>query len=73
MIQPLSDNGALKSPQEDTMSRNQIQFQKGISLPEFIKQFGTPEQCHDALIQWRWPKGFKCPECETCRFNDEIQ
>jgi hypothetical protein len=44
------------------MSRNQIQFQKGISLPEFIGRFGTQEQCHDVLFKWRWPKGFKCPE-----------
>jgi hypothetical protein len=47
------------------MARNQVQFQKGISLPEFIKQFGTEEQCHDALFKWRWPNGFKCPQCGT--------
>lgn len=45
------------------MARNQIQFQKGISLPEFLKQYGTHEQCHSALYNWRWPNGFKCPEC----------
>ena len=45
------------------MAKNQIQFQKGLSLPEFIKQFGTEEQCHDALVYWRWPKGFNCPGC----------
>ena len=45
------------------MARNQVQFQKGISLPEFIRQFGTQEQCHDALFKWRWPGGFICPDC----------
>lgn len=45
------------------MARNKIQFQPGLSLPEFINQFGTEEQCHKALLQWRWPKGFVCPVC----------
>ncbi|MFT5505321.1 MAG: hypothetical protein ACI8XC_003040 [Gammaproteobacteria bacterium] len=45
------------------MARNQVQFQKGISLPEFLKQYGTQEQCHTALFNWRWPDDFNCPEC----------
>lgn len=45
------------------MARNKVQFQKGISLSEFIKQYGTEEQCFDALYQWRWPDGFRCPHC----------
>jgi hypothetical protein len=20
--------------------------------------------CHAALVRWRWPKGFQCPDCE---------
>ena len=54
------------------MSRNQVQFQKGISLPEFFKQYGTAEQCHSALYNWRWPSGFKCPECgyaQSCKLT----
>lgn len=43
------------------MARNKVQFQKGISLNEFIKQYGTEEQCFDALFKWRWPDGFQCP------------
>ena len=31
------------------MSRNPVQFQKGLSLPEFIRRYGTEEQCHGAL------------------------
>ena len=50
-----------KMIQDDIMARNQVQFQKGISLPESVGQFGTQGQCHDALFKWRWPNGFKCP------------
>lgn len=45
------------------MARNKVQFQKGISLPEFLKHYGTEEQCFDALCAWRWPEGFCCPHC----------
>jgi len=45
------------------MAKNQIQFQKGLSLPQFFKQFGTEVQCHNALFRWRWPDGFVCPNC----------
>ena len=46
------------------MAKNQVQFQKGLSLPHFLKQYGTESQCHSALFNWRWPSGFICPECE---------
>lgn len=45
------------------MARNKVQFQKGYSLNEFIQAYGSEEQCFEALYQWRWPKGFKCPFC----------
>ncbi len=45
------------------MARNQVQFQKGLSLPRFLKQYGTEMQCHSALFHWRWPSGFVCPDC----------
>lgn len=45
------------------MARNKVQFQKGISLPEFIKNYGTEKQCFEALCAWRWPEGFRCPQC----------
>jgi hypothetical protein len=44
--------------------KNQVQFQKGYSLIEFMKDYGTEEQCRKALFLWRWPQGYKCPECE---------
>ena len=45
------------------MARNGIQFQKGLSLPEFQKLYGTEEQCELALEKARWPDGFRCPRC----------
>lgn len=45
------------------MAMNRIQFQPGLSLPEFLKQFGTEAQCEAALEQSRWPQGFRCPRC----------
>jgi hypothetical protein len=43
------------------MPQNPIQFQKGLSLNDFIRQFGTEERCAEALVNWRWPHGFICP------------
>jgi ribosomal protein L37AE/L43A len=45
------------------MARNQVQFQKGISLPEFLKHYGQEKQCQIAMTKLRWPDGFICPEC----------
>ena len=45
------------------MARNPVQFQKGISLNEFLSLYGTEDQCFDALYRWRWPNGFLCPHC----------
>ncbi len=45
------------------MARNTVQLQKGLSEPEFERQYGTEEACRAALITWRWPHGFECPVC----------
>lgn len=45
------------------MPINKIQFQPGLSLPDFFAQFGTEAQCETALEETRWPDGFVCPEC----------
>lgn len=45
------------------MPRNKVQFQKGMSLSEFLEHYGTEAQCEAALFAWRWPQGFVCPEC----------
>ena len=54
------------------MARNPVQFQKGISLNEFLSLYGTEDQCFDALYRWRWPNGFVCPHCghdRGCQLN----
>ena len=43
------------------MPMNRVQFQKGLSLPEFMDRYGTEEQCEQALVAARWPGGFVCP------------
>jgi transposase-like protein len=45
------------------MARNPIQFGKGLSLSDFQELYGTEEQCRQAVVGWRWPKGFVCPAC----------
>lgn len=47
------------------MKMNRIQFQKGISLTRFLKDYGTEEQCEAALEKNRWPDGFRCPACSA--------
>ena len=45
------------------MAMNRIQFQAGLSMPEFPKDYGTEAQCKQALQAVRWPNGFCCPRC----------
>ena len=45
------------------MAINAIQFQEGLSLENFMNQYGTEEQCEKAFTQARWPDGFCCPRC----------
>lgn len=46
------------------MSINRVQFQSGLSMPDFIKQFGTEKQCELELEAARWPSGFVCSLCD---------
>jgi hypothetical protein len=48
---------------------NLIQFQHGLSLPAFLKQFGTEAQCEAALKITRWPHGFQCPRCNQTEYS----
>ena len=45
------------------MARNAVQFQKGLSEPEFERYYGAEEQCRAAIVASRWPDGFECPTC----------
>jgi transposase-like protein len=50
------------------MPINRIQFQHGMSLPDFIARYGREDQCIEALAQCRWPGGFQCPRCSGATF-----
>ena len=45
------------------MARRAIQFQKGLSLSEFQRLYGTEDLCEAALEKTRWSDGFRCPRC----------
>jgi hypothetical protein len=45
------------------MARNKVQFQKVLSLVDFLNSYGTEDDCFDGLHQSRWPSGFICPHC----------
>jgi hypothetical protein len=47
------------------MTPNQLQFQPGLSLSDFLHDYGTEAQCEAALGKFRWPKGYICPVCES--------
>jgi ribosomal protein L37AE/L43A len=53
------------------MSINRVQFQKGLSIAEFLERYGSEDKCHAALVALRWPDGFICPDCgctQHCTF-----
>jgi transposase-like protein len=45
------------------MSINAVQFQRGLSMNDFIARYGTEAKCYRALYQARCPQGFRCPAC----------
>jgi transposase-like protein len=50
------------------MWKNKLQFQKGLSITEFMSLYGTEEQCESAVEQARWIKGYVCPKCGKTTF-----
>ena len=56
------------------MAINQVQFQKGLSMTQFMAQYGTEAKCRRAMFRSRWPKGYRCPVCAgrlSSRFRRE--
>ena len=49
------------------MVMSRVPFQPGLSMPEFLRQFGTEEQCERTLERLRWPQGFRCQHCGETR------
>jgi ISXO2-like transposase domain len=52
------------------MPMNRVQFQKGLSLTEFLVRFGTEESCERELAQQRWPQGWLCPGCAGGEYSN---
>jgi ribosomal protein L37AE/L43A len=55
------------------MAKNPVQYQKGLSMREFLDRHGTEVQCAEALFSWRWPQGFVCPECGHAEGYSRVQ
>jgi hypothetical protein len=51
------------------MARNVVQFQKGLSEPEFERRYGTEEQCRAIVIASLCPKGFECLICGATQYS----
>lgn len=45
------------------MAMNRVQFQPGLSLPAFLKRYGSEAACRRAVFRTRWPAGFVCARC----------
>ena len=46
---------------EQTLTPNNLQFQPGLSLSEFLRDYGTQAQCEAALEKTRRPAGYLLP------------
>lgn len=45
------------------MAKVKLQFQEGISLKEFMSEYGTEAKCTKALFEMKWPDGYSCKHC----------
>ncbi|MFK2902018.1 transposase [Dyella jejuensis] len=45
------------------MAINPAQLQNGLSMVEFVAQYGTQANCCRVLYRARWPQDFRCPMC----------
>ncbi|MDR0275480.1 MAG: IS1595 family transposase [Burkholderiaceae bacterium] len=50
------------------MLQNHIQFQPGLSWEQFHSLYGSEDQCEQAVVAARWPKGWWCTHCGGKRF-----
>jgi hypothetical protein len=72
----LADDSAIVGSEGRVMAMNLVQFQPGLSMVEFMQQYGTEAKCYRALYRARWPQGFRCPACNErrrCRFRRSPQ
>jgi transposase-like protein len=52
-----------------SMSRNPIQFQRGLSMADFRNAYDDEDRCWEALRKARWPGGFACPNCGDGKYS----
>ena len=45
---------------EQGLAQNKVQYQRGLSMPEFFEACGSVEQCKALVRGWRWREGFRC-------------
>ena len=36
--------------------QNKVQYQRGLSMPEFFDRYDSPQQCEALVRVWRWPQ-----------------
>ncbi len=53
------------------MTQNHIRFREDYSIADLHREYGAEKQCEQALFNWRWPKGFICPECGFHRYSNQ--
>src|SRR5258708_19366946 len=53
-----------------TMPRNHVQHQKGLSDDAFEQRYPDEEACRKTWFAWRWPEGFKCPRCAETKYSE---
>jgi hypothetical protein len=46
------------------MAKIKSLFQEGISLNEFMSEYGTEAQCTEALFKMKWASGYRCKHCD---------
>src|SRR3954467_7611704 len=54
----------------EPMPRNRVQHQKGLSDDAFEQLYPDEEACRKAWFAWRWPEGFKCPQCAGSTYGE---
>ena len=52
------------------MAQNKVQYQQGLSMPEFFGEFGTQHQCEALVRARRWPEGFVCRRCAGVEYSE---
>jgi len=55
------------------MAMNQVQFQRGLSMAEFVERYGSEDKCGAALVAARWPGGFACPACGSAAHGSFVR